>query len=156
MRKISLFIAAFAIVFVLIAGCATFQKVKEPVKVEMVLLTELRFHGEVSGVKSPAQFGDFSVTHHIKVLSTGDKYLLEWIPMSEEVRVVFMLWVKTECPEGIALLTYDGDTEESTYWIYDSKGQVWQVDEEEYNFFLGLDHPCAIEMPEGVDAVLHI
>ena len=156
MRKLSLFIAAFAIVFVLIAGCKAFQKVKEPVKVEMVLLTELTFHGEVSGVKGPAIFGDFSITHSIRALATEDKYVLEWLPLSEEIQTYFLIVVKAECPEPIALSSYNVDTEEATYWIYDDASQIWQVDEEKYDFFLTLDHPCVVEMPKGTDAMLRI
>lgn len=156
MRKISLLIATFAIVFVFIAGCAAFQKVKEPVKVEMVLLTEILYMGEPAGVKGPAIFGDFTVTHYVNVLPAGDFWLLEFIPMLEETRTIFMLWAKSECPEAIALYAYNMDTEEDSYWIYDSEGQAWETDEETYDFFLELDHPCAVEMPEGIDATLHI
>lgn len=156
MKKISLFIAVFAIVFVLIAGCVTSQTVKEPVKVEMVLLTELTFHGEISGVKGPAIFGDFSITHSIRALVVEDKYVLEWLPLSEEIQTFFLLVVKAECPEPIALNSYNMDTEESTFWIYDREGQAWQVDEEKYDYFLTLDHSCVAEMPSGIDAVLRI
>lgn len=138
-------------------SCATIKAAfqTEPEKVEMVLLSELNFKGETAGIKGPAIFGDFTVTHYIgNAIPIKDMAMLEWLPYPKEKQILFILWAKAECPEGVALQTYNLNTKEYTFWIYDSKGQAWQVDEEKYDYFLELEHPCAEKMSGDADAIL--
>lgn len=147
------------VVLLFITNCAVLKSAfkAEPQKVEMVVLTELMYQGGLAGIEAPAEFGDFSITHYMgNVVQAGDNTaIVEYYPIKDNP-MYFLLVVKWTCPEPVALSTYNADTEEDTYWIYDAEGQAWKVDEETYDYFLKLDHPCVADMPEGIDATLTI
>lgn len=161
LKSLTIGIALIGLILLSISfqGCAALKSALqiEPEKVEMVLLSELRFYGTVAGIKVPAQFGDFSVTHDFggAVYGEHNQTFIDYLPRKNDA-MIFALVAKSSCPEPVALSTYNMKTEETTYWIYDSKGQAWKVDEKKFDAFLELDHPCAADMPKGTDAMLSI
>ena len=142
-----------------LGSCAFLQKVDQPTKVEMVVLSDLAFGGIPTGVEVPATFGDFSLTHNILSVTpseNGQMFFISWYPMDVDNPMLFILVGKSECPEPIALSAWSSETDITTHWIYNSEGQVRQVDEETYDFFLELDHPCTGGDPDKPDATLTI
>lgn len=142
-----------------LGSCAFLQKVDQPTKVEMVVLSDLAFDIALAEVKVPAEFGDFSLTHNIFSVTPsedGQAFFISWFPIDTNNPMLFLLTAKADCPEPIALTAWSEETDVTTYWIYDSEGQAWQVDEEKYDYFLTLDHPCTGGDPDKPDATLTI
>lgn len=162
MRKLLANSLIVGMILALLCGCAAVRSVlqMEPERVEMVLLTGLMWVDDegkrVSGIKVPAVVGDFTpVCYMYDWEERGDVIDLHYAPLAGGP-MLYCIVAKLGCPEGVGLSTYNKDTEECTFWIYDSEGQAWEVNEEKYTYFMASDHPCKVDTPEGIDAILTI
>ena len=140
-KILSLGVECLVFLFMLssLLGCASLKSVfqMKPERVDTVLLSDLMFRGVVVGVKVPAIFGDFSITHRF----TGVKpfkslVVLTYMPHKDGKGIIFILLAKPKCPEVVAMNTYDLETKKATFWTYDREDQPWQVDKKRYNAFL--------------------
>ena len=136
-KILALGVVCLAFLFILssLFGCATLSTqsvtLKEELKkVEMVVLSEVSYYElEPAGIKVPAIFGDISTTHYYNPIYAEKVVALDFVPRDDSVRpqMVFVLFVKHNCPEAIVLQTYNTETEEPTYWIYDCEGQAYKI-----------------------------
>lgn len=138
-----LVVAAMSVVMLLTTSCAMLQPKPAEVTIRTILLSEIFFRGELAGFVVPQKFGDFSVTHSFAgVMPAGEGVvLIEYIP-SGEPGWIFQLWVKSDCPEAIALSAYNMKTETAEYYIYKEYLVPIQVTKAEYDEVLAQEHFC--------------
>ena len=141
MRKL-LSVMAIALML-LTTSCAALLQGKS-VELDPVILSEITYHGEVAGIMGPGEFGDFSVSYTLgDVHPSGLLWLMEFLPTTPSDKLIFMLWLKDECPEAVALMVHSMETNITKYFIYDSSGVPHEATKDAFDVVLAMTPTCS-------------